>query len=182
MSNTIAPLKTRTYEEINSDRRKILEEAYEEFPSTLENVEGKRFNWETPGTRTALFDLYHLHDAGFVEITAGRDRKTAPPLLIPFLYRITSAGNSLIETPGRIDKEMPIIAISNVGGDVVIGDNNVIRSTIEALTSLKEAAESLAVPYDDKRGLVDHINAVLSHPLLQTALKLFFESNPLKGV
>lgn len=91
-------------------------------------------------------------------------------LRAPATYRITAAGIDLIDTPGEIDKRFPIYAISNVNGDVIIGDSNIVNNTINVLERLKSTVNGLPVPDNEKKGILDHINSVLSHPLFQTII------------
>jgi hypothetical protein len=60
----------REYKRINRDRRELLELAYKEFPDMVDCSLIERFSWDSPEGRTAIFDLYYLESAGYVEITA----------------------------------------------------------------------------------------------------------------
>jgi hypothetical protein len=60
----------RKYARINKDRRELLGLAFKEFPNIVDCSLVERFSWDSPKGRTAIFDLYYLESAGYVEITA----------------------------------------------------------------------------------------------------------------
>lgn len=158
----------REYDQANKDRRHILQMGYEVFPEDVVCLGDDRFSWDTPSGRIAIFDIYYLDSAGYVEVS--QDCNGMGELRTPATFRITAAGINLIETPGEIDKRFPIYSISNVGGQVVIGNSNIVNSAVNALENLKNGVDALAVPDDEKKGIMDHINSILSHPLLRTIL------------
>lgn len=139
---------------------------YDIFPEGVECLGNDKFSWDTAVGRVAIFDVYYLDSAGYVEVS--QDCNGMGELRAPATYCITAAGIDLIETPGEIDKRFPVYAISNVNGSVIIGDANIVNSTVAALEGLKKSLNDLPVSDDEKKGILGHINSVLSHPLFQT--------------
>ncbi len=141
---------------------------YDVFPEEVTCLGNDEFSWYSDSGRVAIFDIYYLDSAGYVEVS--QDCHGMSELRAPATYRITAAGIDLIDTPGEIDKRFPVYAISNVNGDVIIGDSNIVNNTINVLERLKSTVNGLPVPDNEKKGILDHINSVLSHPLFQTII------------
>ena len=68
-----APLPKRTYEEINQDRRRLIEIGYEAYPEAVyprqpEAAFPLSLDYGTPEGRKTIFDIYYLHDAGLAVV------------------------------------------------------------------------------------------------------------------
>lgn len=98
-----APLNKRAFAEINRNRRRLLVAAYEVYPEFV-YCEPEQFNWSSTDARTNVFDLYYLHDSGYIDlvksITEGHRR--------PDFYMLTPKGADLMEVPGRLDERFPV--------------------------------------------------------------------------
>jgi len=97
-------LPERSYREINQNRRRMLRLAYESYPEYV-YCPPEQFCWDDSLARANIFDLYYLHDRGFVEVmnsdADGRRR--------PDFFMLTPKGADVIEVPGNLDKTMPIL-------------------------------------------------------------------------
>jgi hypothetical protein len=98
-----APLPERSYEQVNRNRRRILREAYGCYPE-FAYCDPEDFNWQTPGGRAALFDLYYLCDSGLIECTG----TSATGHRRPDFFMLTPAGADLLEIPGRLEERFPV--------------------------------------------------------------------------
>jgi hypothetical protein len=101
MQNTV-PLIKRDIVEINRNRRRLLYEAYDNYPEFV-YCDPQQFNWMGAEARTNVFDLYYLFDSGYVDIvkshTEGHRR--------PDFYMLTPKGADLLEVPGMLDERFP---------------------------------------------------------------------------
>ena len=98
----VAPLKKRTFAEINQSRRGLLHAAYGLYPEFV-YCEPDRFNWSDAEARTNVFDLYYLYDSGYIDLvksaTEGHRR--------PDFFMLTPKGADLMEVPGRLEERFP---------------------------------------------------------------------------
>jgi hypothetical protein len=117
---TFPEILRRPYERINRERRELLRAAYERFPAIVDCSLTGRFHWDNPEGRTAVFDLYYLASAGYIEIVAEGRSFGIPPT--PYAYILTKAGIDLLEKPGEIDRILPIAPTGSAGGDVMPPD------------------------------------------------------------
>lgn len=97
-----APLLKRTLAEINRNRLRLLLAAYECYPEFV-YCPPEQFNWTDADARTNVFDIYYLHDSGYIDLvksmTEGHRR--------PDFYMLTPKGADLIEMPGRLEERFP---------------------------------------------------------------------------
>lgn len=98
-----APLKRRTFIEINQNRRRLLSAAYEIYPEFV-YCEPEQFNWSDAESRTNIFDLYYLHDSGYIDLV----KSIAEGHRRPDFYMLTPKGADLLEIPGQLDERFAI--------------------------------------------------------------------------
>jgi len=98
-----ASLLQRTFAEINANRRRLLFAAYKVYPEFV-YCDPERFNWAEPEARANIFDIYYLHDSGYVDLvksaTEGHRR--------PDFFMLAPKGADLMEIPGKLDEHFPV--------------------------------------------------------------------------
>lgn len=168
-------LPKRSYEQINRDRRRLLDLGYEAYPDNVLPLHDSnfpiKFDWYSDDGRAALFDIFYLHDSGFVR--ADKQGGFGDPDNVA-CYALTAAGIDLVETPGRLDTRFPVVSISHTQGNVIIGDHNIISSQndIKGLDRLLHTIEKMDANPEEKTDVTKRIKELLAHPLLQTLLSL----------
>lgn len=100
---TKAPLLDRSYREINYNRRRLLLEAYGAYPELI-YCDPEQYNWHLSEGRTNIFDLYYLHDSGYIDLT----RSYAEGHRRPDFFMLSPSGADLIEKPGLLNEKFPI--------------------------------------------------------------------------
>jgi hypothetical protein len=163
----------RQYHQINSDRRELLQIAYERFPRIVDCSIMGQFHWESPEGRTAVFDLYYLESAGYVDIVAQGRSFGVPPT--PYAYTLTKAGIELVERPGEVERVLPLTPLTSRQRTLVLADSSHAKETVSALKKLRETIQTIPLPEGEKKDIIYHIDAILANPLLQL---LFAEENP----
>lgn len=152
----------REYGEICRDRRLLLDLAYRRFPDAVDCALLGGFDWEDEKGRTAIFDLYYLEAAGYVEIVAEGRSFGIPPT--PYTYLLTKRGIDLMEKPGEMDRVLPLPGREGWGGQ---STEAVVQRFASALGELRWSAEFLPLPERERQVILYHVDALLSNPLLQ---------------
>jgi len=155
----------RAYSQINKDRRTFLEMAYQCFPDTVDCSITQLFNWESSEGRTAIFDLYYLESAGYIEIVAQGRKFGIPPT--PYAYILTKAGIDILEKPGELDRLFPIIPFTHHSSTEGLNDSEILKEIINTLERLRSMVHDMEIPDSEKNGMLYYINALLAHPSLQ---------------
>ena len=98
-----APLKKRTLRAINTNRRRLLREAYSRYPEYA-YCDPEEFSWHNVEARANVFDLYYLADSGYLDVPRGsaEGHRTAD------FYMLTPKGADLLETPGLLAERLPL--------------------------------------------------------------------------
>ncbi|MBN1614828.1 MAG: hypothetical protein JW950_10210 [Deltaproteobacteria bacterium] len=99
----IAELPKREYKDINRNRRRLMQLAYEVYPE-FAYCDPDAFNWHEAQARTNIFDLYYLADCGLVVLTKGPSEGHRRP----DFFMLSPAGADLVEIPGRLDEKFPV--------------------------------------------------------------------------
>lgn len=157
----IAPPLQRNIKEINENRRKLLQKGHEVFPENIK-CDKSEFNWDEPKARINIFDIYYLDQAGYVSLCKTEEMSAKT---VPFDYTLTAAGIDLLENPGEIDNIFPIINISDIHGNVTVGNGNIVSSSINALNAVSEMGKTinlLEIPPAQKKSLLDKLQSVTS--------------------
>ncbi len=167
-------LPKRSYEQINRDRRRLLDLGYEAFPDNVFPLHDPKFpikfDWDSDDGRAALFDIFYLHESGLVR--ADKQGAFGEPDNV-VCYVLTAEGINLVETPGHLDTRFPVVSISHTQGNVIIGDHNVsVQNDIKALERLLQTIEKMEAKPEEKTDITKRIKELLAHPLLQTLLSL----------
>lgn len=172
----LPPLQKRTLEEANRSRRAILEKVYEVHPASLDAGQIDLDVTKPPG-RANLSDIDYLNEAGFLEVYSFKGSNLPCPW--PITLKLTHAGLDLLSDDKNLSDRLPIVQVSHVGGDVIIGDRNITRQTTRISTSLIAYRDSLAEKTDrsnEEEGILDHLNALLSSPVFNTTWGAFLAS------
>jgi|GEM_PF-863161 len=160
----------RPYRQLNKDRRALLEVAYKSFPDIVDCSITEQFRWESPEGRTAIFDLYYLESAGYIEIVAQGRKYGIPPT--PYAYILTKAGIDLIEKPRELDRLFPIVQVTGNEGTVTLDDLRMLNDIINSLERLREIVQEMPLPENEKRGMLYYITVLLTHPSLQKPVNM----------
>ncbi len=99
----IAPLPQRTYQEINENRRRLLNEAYFSYPEYI-YCDPDEFNWHTATGRINIFDLFYLGDCNYIDLI-GSSTETHRK---PDFFMLTPKGADLLEIPKKLDERFPL--------------------------------------------------------------------------
>jgi hypothetical protein len=158
LMNDIADLPKRTYEEINKNRRRLLELGFSVFPEMVA-CDSEEFIWDNSIGRANIHDLFYLHEKNYIRVTA------VDPLAghkIPIFYKLTATGIDLLEKPGEIDIKFPIINISGTHGNVTVGNGNIVNSAVNDLDEIRKIILHLNIPESEKKNLLDRILSLAS--------------------
>lgn len=162
----------RTSEQVKSDQRKILEQAYSQYPGY---ADGRSI----PKNSASRFDIHDLLDHGLLETPSHFDRRgvVGDSTFIP-MYRLSVGGLDKIRQPEWLDSHFPkIMHITAVGSSVNIGSPGASASTqtnINILIRLKEEIESSNLPPQERAKLLKAIGDLASHPLVIALLSKWF--------
>jgi hypothetical protein len=163
----IAPLPRRSIEEADRNRLKILEIVYSFHPGWL--TSGINISPESIEGRINISDINYLYEAGFLDVKEAGG--LGMPFPVPAMIKLTSAGLDLLMNPQELEREFPTtVSVSNVGGNVIIGNRNSITSITHSLELVRNALSEKSNPTPQESSILDHVNALLADPTFNTVL------------
>lgn len=154
----------RSPEQVKSDQRKILEEAYRMYPGTVSALSIRK------DTATRL-DIHDLIDHGLLDLPPSVDRRgvVGDETFVP-LYRLSVRGLDQLRDPHWLDRHYPrVVNVHAVGSSVNINSPNASATTetrINVLIQLKSEIERSTLPAEEKAGLLAAIEKLSRHPLV----------------